>query len=181
MLAFCIFLYTNAPLRFSSTLARHWRSRIALLLAYWTPTSTSAAMVPLTRQENPPPQIGRLPAAHPSSKMNSPTDSQPTTTKPLPVTNTSLVKPTPQETQIRKGPHLERGGGRGREEGKRRVRRKPDKERPITWRKKTPAEQPCAVKRKRTQVVDPIDVSEQPHRKQKKFRQALIMSAFLRE
>ena len=38
MLAFCILLATNSPLRFSTGKARHWRSRIALLLAHWTPS-----------------------------------------------------------------------------------------------------------------------------------------------
>ena len=37
MLAFCILLYTNSPIRFSTSQARHWRSRIALLMAHWTP------------------------------------------------------------------------------------------------------------------------------------------------
>ena len=69
MLAFCIHLYTNNELRFSTNMARHWRSRIALFLAHWTPSSpNSTAFAPAVTPQYPPTQTS------PSPPQSSPPD-----------------------------------------------------------------------------------------------------------
>ena len=68
-------------------------------------------------------------------------------------------------------------GVKGKGEGKKRVRQRPDSERPVR-RKKTELGRTPVTKRKRTKTIDP-NVSEPPHRKHKKSRQQL-MSTFLR-
>ena len=73
----------------------------------------------------------------------------------------------------------ERGGqgGKRKGEGKKRVKQRPDTERPVR-RKKTELDRAPVTKRKRTKPIDP-NVSEPPHRKHKKSSQQL-MSTFLR-
>ena len=177
MLAFCIILSTNSPLRFSVDKARHWRSRIGLLLAHWTPSPPPKpphhTEIPLQLQDGQP--ILRVP---------------PQTTTPIPPKRTSnkqnqLVLLTAetalQERRVSsgEGEGKEGAGGRGRREGegKKRARQRPDSKRPVR-RKKADYDREPATTRKRTKPTDP-KVSEPPHRKQKKSRQ-ILMSTFLR-
>ena len=177
MLAFCIFLSTNSPLRFSADKARHWRSRIGLLLAHWTPFPPPKpphhTEIPLQFQDG-----------QPSLRV------PPQTTTPIPPKRTSstqnqLMLPTAVNALQQRGVSSGEGegkegaGGRGRRagEGKRRARQRPDSKRPVR-RKKANHDRETAQTRKRTKPTDP-KVSEPPHRKQKKSRQ-ILMSTFLR-
>ena len=188
MLAFCILLYTNNELRFSTNMARHWRSRMALLYAHWTPSSPySTASAPTVTLHYPPTQTSSSPP------QSSPPDKDiiaapPPKPKPDSTTTPSSVKVVSTDTPkpIRASPsgRGDRGIGGGLGEkggGKREVRKQPDKGRPHTRRTRTNAENsPVGTKRKRATPAAPVDAKEPQHRKHKKSRQVL-MSAFIRK
>ena len=171
-------------------MARHWRSRIALFLAHWTPSSpNSTAYAPSATPQYPPTQTSPPPSQSSPSDKSSIIVPPPPKPKPETTTTPSSVKvvstDTPKSTKASPSGRGDRGIGgeglRGWGGGKRKVREKPEKGRPNTWRKRTNVENPPeGIKRKRATAVVPVDVKEPQNRKHKKSRQALV-SAFLRK
>ena len=177
MLAFCILLYTNNELRFSTNMARPWRSRIALFLAHWPPSSpNSTAFAPAVTPQNPHTQTSPSPPQSSPSGKSSIIALPPPKPKPDSTTTHSPVKVVPTVTPkpIRTSPsgRGDRGIGGGLGEkggGKRDVRKKPDKGRPHTRRKRTNVENSSVgKKRKRATPAAPVDAKEPTHRKHKK-------------
>ena len=189
MLAFCILLYTNNELRFSTNMARQWRSRMALFLAHWTPSTTnSTALVPAVTPQTPSTQTSPSPPQRSTTgkcsviatPISKPKPASITIPSPAKVVSTDTPKPMGASPSGRGDRGI--GGGLGEKGGgKRDVRKKPDKGRPHTRRRRTNVENPSGgTKRKRATPTAPVDAKEPQHRKHKKSRQ-ILMSAFLRK